>query len=198
MSREGLSIPYCGLEMASHYKDTPSDLPEPVDDGACDHLRGSTIPSVALPCTTGATINLINIPSKTILFIYPATGTPGTELPEGWNDIPGARGCTPESLSFKEAFDEIRSLGYITFGISAQTSKEHREAKDRLDLPYELLSDEQLQLTESLNLPTFRTKDGKRFMGRCTLIVDDHKIRDVIYPVFPTSQAAAIVLARIK
>lgn len=184
--------------MSSHYKDTPSDIPEPKDDGACNHLPGETLPHINLPCTSGSPVNLSNVPSKTILFIYPATGTPGTQLPEGWNEIPGARGCTPESLSFKQSFNEIKALGYTIYGISAQSPAEHKEAKDRLELPYELLSDENFEMTESLKLPTFHTKDGNRYMARLTLVVVDQKIQEIIYPVFPTNKAADMVLERIK
>lgn len=185
--------------MSISFGDTPSDLPVPIDDGLCNHLQGISLPSLSLACTSGETVDLAGLAEKkTVLFIYPATGTPGTALPEGWNDIPGARGCTPESLAFKEAYTEIEDAGYSIYGMSAQTAKEHVEAKERLALPYHLLSDEHFIFCDTVNLPTFKTMDGKKYMARCTLLLAHGTVDKVIYPVFPTSEAANMVLKEIR
>lgn len=198
--------------MSADYSTTPADLPVPLDDRACSHLRGKCLPAITLPLTLPSSSALSNafgstsppsLPSssetsidvsslrKTVLFIYPATGVPGEALPMDWDAIPGARGCTPESLSFKNAIVRFASAGYAVVGMSAQSKAAHEEASRRLDLPYALISDADFDLTDAMRLPSFRTADGKRFMTRVTLVIDEEgKVAGLNYPIFPTSTAA--------
>lgn len=162
----------------------PTDLPVPVDDGAADHLAGARLPDVTLAATGGTAVNLRHLPGRCVIYIYPMTGQPGVALPDGWDAIPGARGCTPESCSFRDHHAEFRQLGVNVFGLSAQTTEYQREARNRLHLPFELLSDSGLQLKTALRLPTFAVA-GMELFKRLTLIARDGTIEKVFYPVFP-------------
>src|SRR5882757_8200772 len=134
----------------------PADLPIPEDDGAARHLAGMRLPAVALQATDGAQVDLAALAGRTVVYIYPRTGRPGMALPDGWDGIPGARGCTPQSCSFREHFAELRALGVAhLFGLSTQDTDYQREAVDRLHLPFAILSDADLRLTRALRLPTF-------------------------------------------
>lgn len=170
----------------------PADMPVPVDDHACGHLPGMRVPPISLPSTAGETVDLSHLTSRTVLYCYPMTGRPDVELPEGWNDIPGARGCTPESCGFRDHYRELQALGARVFGLSTQDTKYQREAADRLQLPYALLSDATLALTRALRLPTF-TVAGMTLIKRLTLILNDGGIEKVFYPVFPPGEHAAEV-----
>ncbi|MEM1263715.1 MAG: peroxiredoxin [Pseudomonadota bacterium] len=170
----------------------PDDLPVPCDDGGADHLVGRSMPSLALPATIGGKVNLAE-PGRAVYFIYPMTGRPGQALPQGWDDIPGARGCTPQSCHFRDLYEDFRALGYAVFGVSAQSSEWQREASHRLHLPYALLSDELLALQSELALPTF-TVEGAQLYKRLTLIVHRSTIVQCFYPVFPPDRNAADVL----
>src|SRR6266481_5838904 len=144
----------------------PADLPVPEDDGAARHLAGMRLPSLALAATDGAAVDLAKLAGRTVVYIYPRTGRPGVALPEGWDAIPGARGCTPQSCSFRDHFAELRSLGVThLFGLSTQDTDYQREAAARLHLPFAILSDAALQLTGALRLPTF-TVDGMTLLKR--------------------------------
>jgi peroxiredoxin len=179
----------------SDYTALPTGLPVPEDDGAADHLRGLRMPDFVLTATNGADVNLANLEGTTIAYIYPMTGVPGVPLPEGWDLIPGARGCTPESCGFRDHFAELQAAGASgVFGLSSQTTDYQREVADRLNLPFALLSDPGLELAEALRLPTFEV-DGMRLYKRITLVVRDGAIEHVFYPVFPTDTHAAAVLA---
>lgn len=171
----------------------PADLPAPVDDGAANHLRGAMLPRVSLVATDGALINLGRLQGRWAIYVYPMTGRPGRPLPDGWDAIPGARGCTPESCSYRDHHAELRQLGANVFGLSAQSSEDQREARDRLRLRFELLSDSTLQLKKALRLPTF-TVAGMELFKRLTLIVSGSKIEKVFYPVFPPDRNADDVL----
>jgi peroxiredoxin len=162
----------------------PADLPVPIDDGACDHLVGLRIPLVALPSTSGRLVDLFALMDRTVLYCYPRTGRPDVEPPAGWNDIPGARGCTPQACAFRDHYQELRALGADVFGVSTQDTGYQREAVSRLHLPFELLSDERFELTEALQLPTFEV-GGMRLLKRLTLIIEDGRVVKVFYPVFP-------------
>jgi len=134
----------------------PPGIPVPQDDGAARHLAGMKLPDLALPATRGGAINLALLPGRTVLYIYPRTGVPGVDLPPGWDDIPGARGCTPQSCSFRDHFAELKALGVAhVFGLSTQDTDYQREAAERLHLPFPLLSDAELKFTRALDLPTF-------------------------------------------
>jgi peroxiredoxin len=175
------------------------DLPEPVDDGAADHLRGRLLPPVALAATDGRVVRLDELPGRSVVFAYPRTGRPGEEPPGGeaaWNAIPGARGCTPEACSFRDEIDRFRELGVRVFGVSTQDGEYQREAVERLQLSYPLLSDERLELTRALRLPTFEV-DGMTLIRRLTMIVVEGRIEDVVYPVFPPDRGAALALERL-
>lgn len=172
----------------------PKDLPVPQDDGACDHLAGMTLPPIGLPSTRGRVVDLSRLAGTAVVYIYPRTGRPDQELPTGWNAIPGARGCTPQSCAFRDHYEELQRAGAAhVYGLSSQDSAYQREAVERLHLPFELLSDAGLELAQALNLPTFEV-DGMKLIKRITMIVRDGRIEKVFYPVFPPDQNAAEVL----
>ena len=175
----------------------PSDLPRPLDDGAADHLTRMSLPSIVLPGTDGRDIDLAALKGTCTLYVYPMTGRPDVPLPEGWDEIPGARGCTPQSCSFRDHHEELRGLGSDVFGLSAQTSDYQREARDRLHLPFELLSDTSLRMKQMLHLPTF-TVGGMELYKRLTFIVKEGRIAKVFYPVFPSDRNVDDVLAWLR
>ncbi|MDZ7688240.1 MAG: peroxiredoxin [Halobacteriales archaeon] len=173
----------------------PDDLPQPEDDGGADHLVGSDVPSVSLSATDGREVDLSELSGRVIVYCYPKTGRPDRDvIPDGWNEIPGARGCTPESCGFRDHYTELRSRGAEVFGLSVQSSEYQREARERLSLPFELLSDSSLEFAGSLELPTFEV-DGEVLLKRLTLVVLDGRIEHVFYPVFPPDQHADEVLS---
>lgn len=183
---------------ASPYDQLPADLPVPQDDGAAAHLPGSALPAVTLPATTGQAVDLAQLGQPlAILYVYPMTGTPGVALPGGWDQIPGARGCTPESTGFRDRFGDLTAAGAEVFGLSAQEPAEQAEAATRLGLPFPLLSDSGLVLAGRLRLPTF-TADGKVRYKRLTLVVSQGRIEHVFYPVFPPGGHADEVLAWLR
>jgi peroxiredoxin len=172
----------------------PPDLPEPVDDGAADHLEGATLPSLGLPATCGKQIDLAAAAARTLVVsCYPRTGRPGEPLPPGWDEIPGARGCTPQSCAFRDHFDELEALGASVLGLSAQPLADQIELARRVELPYPVLSDPGLELAEALRLPTFEVA-GMRLYHRLTLIARHGEIVKVFYPVFPPDRNAADVV----
>jgi peroxiredoxin len=173
----------------------PPDIPVPHDDGAAGHLPGLELPDLALPATDGTPVNLRSMRGRTVVYIYPRTGVPGVDPPAGWDQIPGARGCTPQSCAFRDHFGELRRLGVAhLYGLSTQDTAYQREAATRLHLPFTLLSDEKLELANALKLPTFSVA-GMTLLKRMALIVDDGRITKVFYPVFPPDKNAAEVLA---
>jgi peroxiredoxin len=171
----------------------PEGLPAPTDDGASDHLPGMPLPSVPLASTAGESIDLATLPGKTVVYCYPMTGRPGSDLPAGWDEIPGARGCTPQSCAFRDHHEEIGALGTRVFGLSTQSTAYQQEAAERLHLPFELLSDEELAFARALDLPTFEV-EGMVLLKRLTLIIDDGRIEKVFYPVFPPDRNAEEVV----
>ena len=173
----------------------PEGLPVPVDDGAAGHLPGPAMPALSLPATDGRQVALDALGSgRTIVYIYPMTGRPGVALPEGWDDIPGARGCTPQSCGFRNLSAELLAAGAAqVFGLSSQPTGYQAEAVDRLHLPFAMLSDERLALADALGLPTF-TVDGMRLYRRLTMIITGGIIEHVFYPIFPPDQHAQEVL----
>lgn len=179
----------------SDYTTLPDDLPQPVDDGAADHLPGTAMPAVTLPATSGEQVDLADLgPGRTVLYVYPMTGRPDVALPAGWDEIPGARGCTPESCGFRDHYADLRAAGAAAvYGISSQDTGYQREAVERLGLPFAMLSDEHLRLAATLRLPTFEA-DGMTLYKRITLIVAEGRIEHVFYPVFPPHEHAAQVL----
>ena len=179
----------------------PPDLPVPIDDGACDHLAGLALPPIALVATDGSVVRLDRPDptgaARTVVFAYPRTGRPDEEPPGGliaWNAIPGARGCTPQACAYRDRYGELRAAGARVFGLSTQDPTYQREMADRLELPFPVLSDERLELTQALGLPTFTT-EGLTLHKRHTLIIRAGRIEHVLYPVFPSDRDADHVLA---
>ncbi|HKA41848.1 MAG TPA: peroxiredoxin [Burkholderiales bacterium] len=173
----------------------PPNLPVPENDGACDHLPGLKLPGIALLSTTGRKVELRALKGRTVVYVYPRTGRPDQETPPGWNEIPGARGCTPQSCAFRDHYEELRRSGAKeVYGLSTQDTDYQREAVARLHLPFEILSDQKLELARALRLPTFETA-GMTLIKRLTLIVRDGVIEHVFYPVFPPDRNAGDVLA---
>lgn len=176
--------------------DTPdwSAIPAPLDDGATRHLVGAKLASVPLRATNGSMVDLSTLPGRTVVYAYPRTGKPGVENPPGWDMIPGARGCTPQSCSFRDHFAELKGLGVTNlFGLSAQDPAYQQEAAERLHLPFAILSDEHLALSRAMKLPTFQTS-GMALFKRFTLVIDDGVVKHVFYPVFPPDRSAADVV----
>jgi peroxiredoxin len=174
----------------------PDDLPVPEDDGACDGLEGRRLPSLELTSTTSGRVDLSELGAEgtTVLFIYPRTGRPDQPLPSGWDLIPGARGCTPQSCAFRDLHGEFEARGVGVTGLSAQSPEDQREFAERVHLRFPLLSDPGLELAEALDLPTFEAP-GMRLYMRVTLVIRDGEIVKVLYPVFPPDRNAADVLA---
>jgi len=183
--------------MSTNFSQLPEDLPVPIDDGAAAHLEGSRLPDVALPATDGTSVRLAGLDGRWVLYIYPMTGRPGVPSPDGWNEIPGARGCTPQSCGFRDHHAELQALGVGVFGLSAQSTEDQREARDRLVLPFQLLSDDMLQLKMLLRLPTF-TVSGMELYKRMAMVIDAGRITKVFYPVFPPDRNADEVLAWLR
>jgi peroxiredoxin len=178
----------------TNYDALPPDLPRPVDDGACDHLVGMRMPSVILASTAGRTVDVGALPAgRTVIYCYPRTGVPGQPLPAGWDSIPGARGCTPQSCSFRDHYRELADLGAGVFGLSTQAPGYQREMAERLHLPFEVLSDADLRFARALALPLFEV-DGMQLIKRLTLVLRDGAIEHVFYPVFPPDQSARQVV----
>lgn len=176
----------------------PPNIPVPQDDGAARHLAGMKVPDLALPATEGAPVNLAKLNGRTVVYIYPRTGVPGVDPPNGWDQIPGARGCTPQSCSFRDHFGELTRLGVAQlYGLSTQDTAYQRVVATRLHLPFPILSDEKLALTKALNLPTFSAA-GMTLLKRMALVIDDGKITKAFYPVFPPDKNAADVIAWIQ
>jgi peroxiredoxin len=172
-----------------------STIPSPIDDGAASHFVGMRMPSVPLAATDGTSVDLSSLPGLVVVYAYPRTGIPGIENPAGWDLIPGARGCTPQSCAFRDLFAELKALGVSRlFGLSTQDSAYQREAVDRLHLPFPILSDERFSLKGALRLPTFQT-NGMTLLKRLTLVIRDGKIEHVFYPVFPPDRNASDVIA---
>jgi peroxiredoxin len=172
-----------------------STIPAPVDDGAARHLTGARLPSAPLPATDGTAIDLSALRGLSVVYVYPRTGRPGVANPEGWDTIPGARGCTPQSCAFRDHFTELKSLGIDhLFGLSTQDTAYQREAAERLHLPFPLLSDAHLALARALRLPTFEA-GGMTLLKRLTLVIRDGTIEHVFYPVFPPDRSARDVVA---
>jgi len=171
----------------------PKNLPVPEDDDAADGLEGSELPPVALTSTVGGSVDLSALPGTTVVYCYPMTGRPDGDVPDGWDEIPGARGCTPQSCAFRDHHAELSGLGARVFGLSTQGTDYQREAARRLRLPYELLSDEGLAFVRGVGLPTFEV-EGTVLTKRLTMISKEGRIEKVFYPVFPPDRNAEEVI----
>ena len=176
----------------------PDNLPVPQDDGAARHLQGARLPDIVLAATNATAVNLSKLAGRNVVYVYPRTSRPGQDLPSGWDGIPGARGCTPQSCSFRDHFAELKTLGVKQlYGLSTQDLAYQREAVDRLHLPFPILSDASLLLTRAMNLPTFSV-DGMTLIKRMAWVIDDGVVTKLFYPVFPPDQSAAQVMAWLK
>lgn len=175
----------------------PDDLPVPADDGACDHLPGAALPPIALPSTAGKAVDLSALDGPVVVYCYPMTGRPDTPLPDGWDAIPGARGCTPQGCAYRDHYAELRALGAEVFGLSTQGSDYQREAAERLQLPFQLLSDADLAFAQALGLPLFEV-EGMTLIRRTTLIARAGRIAKVFHPVFPPDRDAGAVIAWLR
>jgi peroxiredoxin len=167
----------------------PAGLPAPVDDGAADHLTGAELPGLVLPSSLGA----VNVRDFEVLYVYPRTGRPGHPLLPGWDDIPGARGCTPQSCGFRDHNTELAELGARVAGVSAQSLEDQVEFAERNQMPFPVISDEWLDLARDPGLPTFEV-EGLTLYKRLALIADHGKIVKVFYPVCPPDRNAQDVV----
>ena len=175
----------------------PVDLPIPQDDGAADHLVGMSLPVISLGTTAHGQFNLGQTRGRIVIYCYPMTGQPNVPLPDGWDQIPGARGCTPQSCSFRDHYQELQSLGADVVGLSVQSTEYQQEMADRLHLPFPVLSDEDYQFQQALRLPTF-VAAGMTLLKRITLIANDGVIEAVHYPIFPSDSDPAWVMDYLK
>ena len=176
----------------------PDNLPIPIDDGGADHLPGLALPPLTLNATNGASVDLAALSGLGVFYFYPRTGRPDEPLPEGWDLIPGARGCTPQSCAFRDHFVELQALGVsAVYGISTQTTAYQAEAATRLHLPFALLSDEDRKLADALRLPMMEVA-GMILNRRLTMIVEGGRIVKVFYPIFPPDRNAGDVMAALR
>jgi len=181
--------------MADNLYQLPENLPVPVDDGACSHLPNLRVPNLYLSATSGQDVCLAQLKQRTVLYCYPLTGRSDIQLPAGWDEIPGARGCTAETCAFRNHYRELQARQVLVFGLSTQTTAYQQEVADRLHLPFSLLSDANLALTEALQLPTFQVVN-MILIKRLTLILSSTgRIEKVFYPVFPPDRHADEVLS---
>ena len=174
----------------------PDNLPVPVDDGSAEHLAGRTLPALSLPASDGTVVQLDQVSDgRWLIFVYPTTGIPGQELPLGWDQIPGARGCTTEACGFRDNFADLLDAGLdAIYGLSSQQSRYQHELVERLRLPYPMLSDRSFALEQSLGLPTFEV-GASTFYKRLTMVIRKTTIEHVFYPIFPPNEHARDVLA---
>jgi peroxiredoxin len=182
-------------QAAGNLNELPKNLPRPKDDGGARHLRGTAVPDLDLPSTANRLVNLSKIAApRIVVYCYPMTGQPGKALPAGWDDIPGARGCTPETCGFRDHHKDLAKLHAEVFGLSTQSTAYQQEMVKRLEVPFEVLSDERLAFAHALRLPTF-TVEGMTLLKRLTLVLRDNRIEHVFYPVFPPDAHAEEVIA---
>ncbi|MBP1326812.1 peroxiredoxin/DNA-binding transcriptional MerR regulator [Leucobacter exalbidus] len=179
------------------YTALPEGLPVPADDGAASHLTGMALPALTLPTSGGEAVELAGLGAgRSVIYLYPLTGKPGVDLPEGWNAIPGARGCSTEACDFRDHFTLLRDAGVEhVFGLSSQTPQYQAEVVARLRLPFAMISDEEFALGAALKLPTFAAPGHDRLYARLTLVVTGGVIEHVFYPIFPPNTHAQQVLA---
>lgn len=177
----------------------PDNLPIPVDDGACRHLVGRKLPTLQLTASSGRAVDVSKLSGLTVIYVYPISGGDDSILPDNWDSIPGARGCTPQSCSFRDHQDELARLGAKVFGLATQSPDYLRAEVARIHLPYELLSDQQLLFKNALSLPAFDVKvAGMTVLKRVTLICRDDEVIHVLYPVFPPDKSAEQVIEWLK
>jgi peroxiredoxin len=196
--RSFLALPVVLALPQTNLNQLPPNLPRPKDDGAARHLKGMALPDLELPSTANRRVNLSKIAApRVVVYAYPMTGRPDRQLPQGWDDIPGARGCTPETCGFRDHHKDLAKLQTEVFGVSTQDTPYQQEMVKRLEVPFEVLSDEHMELARALKLPTF-TVEGMTLLKRLTLVARNGRIEQVFYPVFPPDKHAEEVIAWLK
>src|SRR3954447_8796627 len=196
--RSLLKLPLALIMTQTNLNELPANLPRPKDDGGARHLKGLALPDLPLPSTAGRQVNLSKIASpRVVIYAYPMTGRPDRKLPDGWDDIPGARGCTPETCGFRDHHKDLAKLHADVFGVSTQSTEYQQEMVKRLEVPCEVLSDEDFAFINALRLPTF-TVAGMTLNKRLTLIAAHGRIEQVFYPVFPPDKHGDEVIAWLK
>jgi peroxiredoxin len=196
--RSLLKLPLVLAMPQTNLNQLPANLPRPKDDGAARHLKGMALPDLELPSTANRRVNLSKVVApRVVIYAYPMTGRPDRQLPQGWDDIPGARGCTPETCGFRDHHKELAKLQTEVFGVSTQDTAYQQEMVTRLEVPFEVLSDEHMELARALKLPTF-TVEGMTLLKRLTLVARHGRIEHVFYPVFPPDKHAEEVIAWLK
>jgi peroxiredoxin len=196
--RSLLKLPLVLAMPQTNLNQLPANLPRPKDDGGARHLKGTALPDLELPSTRNRRVNLSTVSApRIVIYAYPMTGRPDRQLPQGWDDIPGARGCTPETCGFRDHHKDLAKLHADVFGISTQDTAYQQEMVKRLEVPFEVLSDERMAFARALNLPTF-TVDGMTLLKRLTIVARRGRIEHVFYPVFPPDAHAEEVIAWLK
>jgi peroxiredoxin len=176
----------------------PPNLPVPQDDGGCRHLVGMRLPDLELASTRNRRVNLAKVTARrVVVYAYPMTGRPGVTLPAGWDEIPGARGCTLETCGFRDHHADLATLQTEVYGVSVQTTEYQQEMVTRLKVPFEVLSDAQMTLVRALKLPTF-TAGGMTLIKRLTIVASAGRIEHVFYPVFPPDTPAEEVIGWLR
>lgn len=181
----------------SSFNQLPENLPIPKDDGLANHLVGMKLPSIALQATNGSKFDCSSVACYIVIYCYPMTGRPEVSLPEGWDNIPGARGCTPQSCSYRDHYSDLKALGSKVVGLSTQTTEYQKEMVDRLHLPFLVLSDCKFYFKRALSLPTFEAA-GMTLLKRLTMIAKDGIIVAVHYPIFPSDSDPLWVMNYLK
>jgi peroxiredoxin len=193
-----LGLPVAFAFAQTNLNELPPNLPRPKDDGGARHLKGLPLPDLELPSTANRLVNLSKTTApRTVIYCYPMTGRPDRKLPVGWDDIPGARGCTPETCGFRDHHKDLARLQAEVFGLSTQDTPYQQEMVSRLQVPFEVLSDERLAFARAMRLPTF-TVEGMTLLKRLTLIARNGRIEHVFYPVFPPDTHAQMVIDWLK
>ena len=196
--RSLLKLPLVLAMPQTNLNQLPANLARPKDDGAARHLKGMALPDLELPSTGNRRVNLSRVSApRIVIYAYPMTGRPDRQLPQGWDDIPGARGCTPETCGFRDHHKDLAKLHAEVFGLSTQDTAYQQEMVKRLEVPFEVLSDEQMAFAQALKLPTF-TVDGMTLLKRLTIVARNGRIEHVFYPVFPPDKHAEEVIAWLK
>jgi peroxiredoxin len=196
--RSLLKLPLVLAMPQTNLNQLPANLPRPKDDGGARHLKGMALPDLELPSTGNRRVNLSTVSApRIVIYAYPMTGRPDRQLPQGWDDIPGARGCTPETCGFRDHHKDLAKLHAEVFGVSTQDTAYQQEMVTRLEVPFEVLSDEQMAFARALKLPTF-TVDGMTLLKRLTIVARSGRIEHVFYPVFPPDKHAEGVIAWLK
>ena len=196
--RSLLKLPLVLAMPQTNLNQLPANLPRPKNDGAARHLKGMALPDLELPSTSNRRVNLSKVAApRVVIYAYPMTGRPDRQLPQGWDDIPGARGCTPETCGFRDHHKDLAKLQTEVFGVSTQDTPYQQEMVKRLEVPFEVLSDEHMEFARALKLPTF-TVEGMTLLKRLTLVARNARIEQVFHPVFPPDKHAEEVIAWLK